>query len=294
MTNYHSPVMLNECIEALNIVPNGIYVDCTFGGGGHSKVIIKKLDESGHLFSFDCDEDAYKNALPNDNFTLVQANFRFLKKFLKLNGVLKVDGILADLGVSSHQFDSAERGFSFRFDNDLDMRMNQASDFSAKNVINTYSAEKLADVLFYYGDVRASRKLARTLIASRPIASTFELKNILQEFSKDEKLTTQVFQAIRIEVNDEMGALKEMLLQAAQILKPNGRLVVMSYHSVEDRIVKNFIKTNTFNGKPKKDLYGRFETSFKPINKKVIIPSDEEIKVNKRARSAKLRIAEKT
>lgn len=292
MSNYHSPVLLQESVDALNINPNGVYVDCTFGGGGHSSKILESLDE-GILLSFDCDEDAYGNAFSSENFVLVKANFRFIKKFLKLNGHRKVDGILADLGVSSHQFDTDIRGFSFRFDSELDMRMNQATAFDAKNVLNEYDADKLAEVLYQYGDVRGSRKLSRAIIASRPLNTTFELKSVIQDFSKDDKLLTQVFQAIRIEVNDEMGALKDLLNQAAEILNPEGRLVVISYHSVEDRLVKNYFKTNTFNGVPEKDIFGRFETSFMQVNKKVIIPTDSEIKINKRARSAKLRIGEK-
>ncbi|MCL4128334.1 UNVERIFIED_CONTAM: hypothetical protein GTU68_016775 [Idotea baltica] len=283
MESYHSPVLLNESIKALDIQIDGVYVDCTFGGGGHSQQILNRLDSEGKLLSFDCDEDAVNNKLDDKRFTLVPANFRFIKRFLKLNRIKKVNGILADLGVSSHQFDTEIRGFSFRFNSQLDMRMNQQADLNAKKVLNEYSAEDLANVLFQYGDVRASRKLARAIINARPINTTFDFKEVIKTISKDDKLLTQAFQAIRIEVNDEMGALKELLQQSVEVLEQGGRLVVISYHSVEDRLVKNYFKTATFNGVPEKDLYGRFETYFK----------QNEIYVNKRARSAKLRIGER-
>ncbi len=293
MSNYHSPVLLKESIDALDILDDGIYVDCTFGGGGHSKVILDSLGSNGKLYAFDCDADAHENAIDDPRFTLISANFRHVKRFLKLNGMKQVNGVLADLGVSSHQFNKDIRGFSYRFDAELDMRMNQSATKDAKQVLNTYSESDLADIFYYYGDIRASRKLARTVVNNRPLNSTFDFKGIVQTISADEKLLSQAFQAVRIEVNEEMEALKEMIQSCSEILVEGGNLVVISYHSIEDRIVKNYFKTGTFNGRPEKDLYGNYELFFKQINKKVIVPTNEEIKINKRARSAKLRIGQK-
>ncbi len=299
-TPYHIPVMLRECIEGLAIKPNGIYVDVTFGGGGHSGEILASLDESGHLFGFDQDEDALQNRLNNDpRFTFVRSNFRYLKNFLRYHQTEQIDGLLADLGVSSHQFDEEERGFSFRFDKPLDMRMNQKSPLSAFEVINQYEESKLADIFFYYGELRTARKLASAICKSRtekPIRTTGDLINTVTPFirqKQEKKELAQLFQAIRIEVNGELKALKEMLSQALDLTRSGGRIVVMTYHSLEDRLVKNFFKTGNFEGKEDKDFFGKVHTPFRLINNKVIIPSEEEIAQNPRSRSAKLRIAEK-
>lgn len=299
-TPYHIPVMLRECIEGLAIKPNGIYVDVTFGGGGHSGEILASLDESGHLFGFDQDEDALQNKLNNDpRFTFVRSNFRYLKNFLRYHQTEQIDGLLADLGVSSHQFDEEERGFSFRFDKPLDMRMNQKSPLSAFEVINQYEESKLADIFFYYGELRTARKLASAICKSRtekPIRTTGDLINTVTPFirqKQEKKELAQLFQAIRIEVNGELKALKEMLSQALDLTRSGGRIVVMTYHSLEDRLVKNFFKTGNFEGKEDKDFFGKVHTPFRLINNKVIIPSEEEIAQNPRSRSAKLRIAEK-
>mgnify|MGYP001563673306 FL=1 len=296
---YHSPVLLNECIEGLNIKPTGIYVDVTFGGGGHSKEIMKHLD-GGKLFAFDQDADAYENNLRQDGFKLIDANFRYLRNFLRMEGVKKVDGILADLGVSSHQFDVAERGFSTRFEGELDMRMNPKSDLSAKEIVNDYSEENLANVLYKYGELKNSRRIAKEIVSARQVERINTTTKLIVVVAKivPEKYRNQflarIFQAIRIEVNDEIVALEEMLLSAVDMLNPGGRLVVLSYHSLEDRLVKNLMKKGNLEGNAEKDFFGNPIKDLKEINRKVIVATADEIKQNSRARSAKLRIAEKS
>ena len=295
--SYHNPVLLFESVDGLGIVPNGVYVDVTFGGGGHSREILKRLGADGKLFAFDQDEDALKNVIDDERFTLIHENFRYLKRFLRLYGVQKVDGILADLGVSSHQFDKASRGFSTRFDAELDMRMFRGSKRTAEHVVNKYSEERLSDILFLYGDLRNSRALAKQIVESRnetAIRTSFQLKEALQKFlpkSKEHKILAQIFQAIRIEVNEELEALKEFLMQTEGVLKVGGKLSVISYHSLEDRLVKRYMRGGLFEGEPEKDFYGNVEVPFK--KGKLITPSVKEIKENNRARSAKLRIATK-
>lgn len=295
---YHEPVLLNECLEGLKINPDGVYVDVTFGGGGHSREILKGLN-SGKLVAFDQDSDALANIPKDEHLIFVQHNFRFLKNFLKYHGINQIDGLLADLGVSSHQFDDASRGFTFREDSALDMRMNQQAKISAFSVINEYSEEKLADVFYYYGEIQNARRLAGIIVRSRvntPIETSAKLVEYLKPMTpphQQNKFLAQVFQAIRIEVNGELEALKSMLMQAREMLKPGGRLVILTYHSLEDRLVKNFMKTGNFEGKPDKDFYGRVKNDFILINKNVIVPNEAEIERNNRARSAKLRIAEK-
>ena len=296
---YHSPVLLNECIEGLNIKPTGIYVDVTFGGGGHSKEIMKHLD-GGKLFAFDQDADAYKNNLQQDGFKLIDANFRYLRNFLRMERVKKVDGILADLGVSSHQFDVAERGFSTRFEGELDMRMNPKSDLSAKEIVNDYSEENLANVLYKYGELKNSRRIAKEIVNARQVEkinTTTELIVVVAKIVPEKyrnQFLARIFQAIRIEVNDEIVALEEMLLSAVDMLNPGGRLVVLSYHSLEDRLVKNLMKKGNLEGNAEKDFFGNPIKDLKEINRKVIVATADEIKQNSRARSAKLRIAEKS
>ncbi len=296
---YHVPVLLNESIEGLNIKPNGTYVDLTFGGGGHSRSILEKLSAKGRLFGFDQDEDAAANAPADKRFTFVRGNFRFVGNFLRYQGVQRVDGILADLGVSSHHFDSPNRGFSFRHKGPLDMRMNQASPVSAATVVNTYPTEKLAELLRLYGELSNAGKLAHEMVKVRqikPIETVEELFGLLQKFFPQKvqnKMMAQAFQALRIEVNGEMRALEQMLNQTQTLLAPQGRLVVIAYHSLEDRLVKNFMKTGNFEGKVEIDFFGNTSSPFKLISRKVIVPSDEENQANTRARSAKLRIAEK-
>ncbi len=293
---YHNPVLLKESIDGLNIKPDGIYVDVTFGGGGHSREILNRLNENGKLFAFDQDEDAQCNSIDDPRFTFVPQNFRFIKRYLKFYRVKKVDGVLADLGVSSHQFDKAERGFSTRFDAELDMRMNQTGHLSAFEIINYYEEKQLSNVLFQYGELRNARAIAKKIIevrSERKIKTSFELKEVLSEFvpkSKEHKILAQIFQGIRIEVNQEIEVLKEFLIQIPEILKEEGRLSVISYHSLEDRLVKRFIRSGTFEGEPEKDLFGNVKVPMKKIGK-MIIPSFQEIKKNNRARSAKLRIA---
>ena len=295
---YHNPVLLKETVAGLNINPNGVYVDVTFGGGGHSKEILKQLGPNGRLFAFDQDEDAWQNALNDDRFVLIQENFRFLKRFLRFHGVKEVDGILADLGVSSHQFDVPQRGFSTRFDAGLDMRMSKKNDLDAFKVINEYDDVNLKRVFLEYGELKIAPALARTIIEARQIktiASTDDLKLVLQRFLPDQfknKILAQIYQAIRIEVNQEIQVLKEFLDQTLEVLKPNGRLSIISYHSLEDRLIKRFMKNGMFEGEPEKDFFGNFSVPFNLIGK-LIVPSEEEIKINNRARSAKLRIAEK-
>lgn len=292
--------MLQECIEALDIKEDGVYVDVTFGGGGHSRAILEQIG-SGKLYSFDQDSDAKKNVedINHPGFTFVAANFRFLKRYLKMHGITGVDGILADLGVSSYQIDEAERGFSTRFEGELDMRMDRNAGKSAKEVVNTYSEKDLHKVLGMYGEVRNAKTLAAAIVAARtnkPIVTSGELREVLARFAprgKENKYYAQVFQALRIEVNDELKALEEMLVQAGEMLNVGGRLVVMSYHSLEDRMVKNFINKGNVQGDEEKDFYGTLLRPLKPLNKKPITASAEEIALNNRARSAKLRVAEK-
>jgi 16S rRNA (cytosine1402-N4)-methyltransferase len=295
---YHNPVLLTESIDGLNIQPDGVYVDVTFGGGGHSKEILNRLGEHGRLLAFDQDVDALENTINDPRFTLINENFRFLKRFLRFHNVTEVDGILGDFGVSSHQFDVAERGFSTRFEADLDMRMNQNSNFSAFHVINKYDELQLKNVLLEYGELRAAAGMARLILEARgesPIRSSDQLKRVLRRFlpqHKENKILAQIYQAIRIEVNEELDALKEFLIQSLEVLKINGRLSLISYHSLEDRLVKRFIRNGLFEGEPEKDVFGRVEVPMKSIGK-FIIPSENEIKENNRARSAKLRIAKK-
>lgn len=295
---YHNPVLLQASVDGLNIKPDGIYVDVTFGGGGHSKEILRRLGPNGKLFAFDQDEDALANAIPDDRFTLINENFRFIKRFLRFYGVKSVDGILADLGVSSHQFDVAERGFSTRFDAGLDMRMSQKNDMSAYRVVNEYSEASLRRVFLDYGELKNAPVLARAIVGARgeyPIKTTDELKDVLEKYFPERvrnKVLAQIYQAIRIEVNQEMDVLKEFLEQSLEMLNPGGRLSVISYHSLEDRLVKRFMKNGMFEGEPERDFYGNFSVPFK-IVEKLIVPGEVEIKNNNRARSAKLRIAEK-
>jgi 16S rRNA (cytosine1402-N4)-methyltransferase len=296
---YHVPVMLKECMDALAIKPNGIYVDVTFGGGGHSREILKHLGPEGRLFAFDQDPDALNNVIDDSRFTLIHQNFRFLKNNLRLNGVKQVDGILADLGVSSHQFDAADRGFSIRFDADLDMRMDQISDVDARKVLSTYSEEELHRIFGMYGEIVNAKTLAKTIVTARltaPINTVAELKEVIKKMvprGKEHKYHAQVFQALRIEVNKELEALQEFLLQTVDVLKAEGRLVVMSYHSLEDRLVKNFLAKGKFRGDVEKDFFGNEIKPFHVISRKAITADDQELVDNNRSRSAKLRIAEK-
>lgn len=295
---YHNPVLLKESVDGLNIKPDGIYVDVTFGGGGHSKEILSRLGPSGKLFAFDQDEDALANAIDDDRFVLINENFRFIKRFLRFYNVKSVDGILADLGVSSHQFDVAERGFSTRFDAELDMRMSQKNDLNAYKVVNEYDEANLRRVFLDYGELKNAPAIARVIMEAReesPVKNTEQLKTVLGRFlpaHKSHKILAQMYQAIRIEVNQEMDVLKEFLEQSLEILNPEGRLSVISYHSLEDRLVKRFMKNGLFEGDPEKDFFGNFTVPFKTIGK-LIVPDFQEIKMNNRARSAKLRIAEK-
>lgn len=296
---YHTPVLLKESVDGMNIRPDGTYVDVTFGGGGHSKEILGRLGKGGRLLSFDQDEDAEKNIVDNEHFVFVRSNFRYLSNFLRYHNVESVDAILADLGVSSHHFDDSERGFSFRFDGKLDMRMNKRAGNTAADIVNTYSEEKLADIFYLYGELKNSRRLASTLVKARTtqqIGTIEEFLNIIKPLfgrEKEKKELAKVFQALRIEVNQEMEALKEMLQAATQALIPGGRLVVITYHSLEDRMVKNIMKTGNVEGKTEQDFFGNFIAPYKLINSKVITPNEDEIERNPRSRSAKLRIAEK-
>ncbi len=295
---YHNPVLLRESVDGLNIKPDGVYVDVTFGGGGHSKEILSRLGNGGKLFAFDQDSDAKRNVIDDERFTLIPQNFRFIKRYLRFHGIKKVDGILADLGVSSHQFDEAERGFSTRFDAALDMRMNQTGELSAYEVVNNYDEEKLSDVLFQYGELRNAKAIAKKIIEKRseqPIKTSFELKEVLSQFipkAKEHKVLAQIFQGIRIEVNQEIEVLKEFLLQTPELLNDGGRLSVISYHSLEDRLVKRFIRDGLFEGQPEKDFFGNINVPLKKVGG-LIVPTSKEIKENNRARSAKLRIATK-
>lgn len=291
---YHNPVLLKQSVDDLVTNPDGIYVDCTFGGGGHSREIVSRLSEKGKLYAFDQDLDALKNNFDDERFTLINQNFRFLENSLLMYGVSQVDGILADLGVSSHQFDEAERGFSTRSNAPLDMRMNVMQSIDAKKIINEYDEEALADIFYYYGELREARKLARDIVhhrKSKTIETTEDLKKLFSYLPphKVNKFYAQLFQAIRIEVNQELDVLKEMLVQSYQILKPGGRLVVISYHSLEDRLVKRFLKNGMFEGEPERDIYGNYKKAFELVKSKAIIPDDKEIEENSRARSAKMR-----
>jgi 16S rRNA (cytosine1402-N4)-methyltransferase len=296
---YHDPVLLNACIEGLRINPSGTYVDVTFGGGGHSREILKHLGPDGKLFAFDQDNDAAANAPDDERFTLIPHNFKFLKNYLKLYKAIPIDGILADLGVSSHQFDEAGRGFSIRFDANLDMRMNVLQGMTAQKLLETYSEEELRRVFKEYGELSEAGKLAKHLInvrSDRPIKTTQQLMDLIRPFMRrghEHTFAAQVFQSIRIEVNDELESLKQMLLQTSELLGPGGRLVVMSYHSLEDRLVKNFLRSGKFEGEVEKDLFGNSKVPFKAITRKPVRPDSEEITRNNRSRSAILRIGEK-
>ena len=295
---YHNPVLLKESVDGLDIKPDGIYVDVTFGGGGHSREILSRLGPNGRLYAFDQDEDALANSIDDERFVLINENFRFIKRFLRFHNVKTVDGILGDLGVSSHQFDVAERGFSTRFEGELDMRMSQKQDLNAYKVVNEYDEENLRRVFLNYGELKNAPVIARVIIEAReynPIKNTEQLKVVLGRFlqaHKSHKILAQMYQAIRIEVNQEMEVLKEFLEQSLEILKPGGRLSVISYHSLEDRLVKRIMKNGMFEGEPERDFFGNFSVPFKTIGK-LIVPDFLEIKSNNRARSAKLRIAEK-
>ncbi|WP_159799579.1 16S rRNA (cytosine(1402)-N(4))-methyltransferase RsmH [Flavobacterium sp. MK4S-17] len=295
---YHNPVLLKETVDGLNIKPDGVYVDVTFGGGGHSREIMKRLGANGKLFAFDQDEDAQANSIDDKRFVLVPENFRFIKRYLRFYGVKEVDGVLADLGVSSHQFDVPERGFSTRFDAELDMRMSKKNELNAYRVINEYEEQQLRKMFFDYGELKNASGLAAAIVAARkekPVKNTEQLKQVLSRFlpaHKSNKILAQIYQAIRIEVNQEIEVLKEFLIQTEEILKPGGRLSVISYHSLEDRLVKRFMRNGMFEGEPERDVYGNFEVPFKSIEK-LIVPTEEEITANNRARSAKLRVAEK-
>lgn len=299
MTDYHIPALLHESIEGLDIKPDGTYVDVTFGGGGHSKEILSRLGENGKLFGFDQDEEAYENVLHDDRFVFVRSNFRYLNNFLQYYQVEKVDGILADLGVSSHHFDDEARGFSFRYDSQLDMRMNQSAKQTAADILNNYEEDDLSKLFYQYGELRLSRKIASAIVFERqkkPITTVNEFLEIMNRFTqrdKEKKILAQAFQALRIEVNQELHALSEMLQQSVELLTVGGRLSVISYHSLEDRIVKNFFRSGNIEGNIEKDFYGNPLTNLKIINRKVIIPTEEEQRLNPRSRSAKLRIAEK-
>ena len=298
-TTYHIPVLLNETIQGLNIQPDGTYVDLTYGGGGHSREILSHLGTNGRLYGFDQDLDAMSGALKDDRFQFVRSNFRFLKNWMMYYKVEQVDGILADLGVSSHHLDEGERGFSFRYDAPLDMRMNQKSKLTARMVVEEYSEEDLANVLYLYGELKNSRKLASIIVkarAAQSIRTTGELANILKPlmgFNREKKDLARVFQALRIEVNGEMKALQQMLEAAIEVLKPGGRLVILTYHSLEDRMVKNMMRSGNVAGKDETDIYGRSQSLLRPVNRSVITPTEEEQASNPRSRSAKLRIAEK-
>ena len=296
--DYHNPVLLSETVEGLNIKEDGVYVDVTFGGGGHSRKILESLGPKGRLIAFDQDKDALLNTIDDSRFLLINENFRYVKRFLRFHGIKSVDGILADFGVSSHQFDEADRGFSIRFDAQLDMRMNQQDVLSAFSLVNSYEEEDLKRVFWQYGELRTSPALAKTIVAARAekaIETTFELKAVLSKHlphGRENKILAQIYQAIRIEVNQEIEVLKEFLLQTPELLNEGGRLSVISYHSLEDRLVKRFIRSGLFEGEPEKDVFGNFEVPLKKVGG-LIVPDAKEIKLNNRARSAKLRIAEK-
>lgn len=295
--SYHNPVLLKESVSALVYEPNGVYVDCTFGGGGHSREIINHLSDKGKLFAFDQDHEALKNTIDDERFSLINQNFKFIKNEFRAKNISSINGLLADLGVSSHQFDTPERGFSTRFDSELDMRMNNKSSLTAKAILNNYSEEQLNHIFKFYAEISNYKKITSKIIQQREIAkikTTEDLKNI---FAKDipgsfqNKFFAKLFQGLRIEVNDELSALKELLKQSAELIAKNGVVVFISYHSLEDKLVKHFFKYGLFEGMPERDLYGNWSAPFKPTQSKVIVPSDEEIKENPRARSAKMRIA---
>lgn len=297
---YHIPALLNETVEGLEIRPDGVYADLTFGGGGHSRAILSHLSDNGKLYGFDQDIDAYANRIDDKRFTFVYSNFRYLSNFMRYYGEEQIDGIVADLGVSFHHFDDEKRGFSFRFEEgELDMRMNRNSSLTARDILNTYTEERLADIFFLFGEMKNSRRVASEIVkarASRPFATTDDFLKVVSKFIKptqEKKELAQLFQALRIEVNNEIDVLKSMLSQSLKVLKPGGRIAVLTYHSLEDRIVKNYFKTGNISGKVEKDFFGRIDTPFRLVNNKVIVPSDEEIERNPRSRSAKLRIAEK-
>ncbi len=298
LMEYHNPVLLDESVGGLAIKKNGVYVDVTFGGGGHSRKILQHLGPEGKLFAFDQDKDALSNSVDDQRFTLINENFMFMKRFLRFHGITEVDGVLADFGVSSYQFDAPNRGFSIRFDAPLDMRMNQDDKVSAKTIINTYPEEELRRLFWEYGELRIAPALARTIVEARTeraIETTFELKNLLNKYltkGKQNKILAQIYQAIRIEVNNELEVLKTFLMDSKEVLKQDGRLSVISYHSLEDRLVKRFIRNGMFEGEPERDMFGNFSVPFKKVGK-LIVPNAEEIKENNRARSAKLRIAQK-
>jgi len=292
---YHKPVLLQECIDQMQIKPDGVYVDATFGGGGHSREILKHLD-TGHLYGFDQDPDAEENAPNSDNFTLIKSNFRHLKKMLRMNGVRQIDGLLADFGISSHQIDVPERGFSTRFEGPLDMRMNPEKNFTAQTVLNEYSDKDLFRLFREYGEINRPGPMVNAIVKSRPLQTTTDLREALKRFepkSKPARFWAQIFQAIRIEVNDEIEVIRELLVQTTEILRPGGRIVTLAYHSLEDRPVKNYFRYGNFEGKPQKDFYGNLERPLEPVVRKPLTASDEELNANPRARSAKLRVAEK-
>lgn len=296
---YHLPVLASESINALEIKPDGVYVDATFGGGGHSRLILEKLGDKGRLFGFDQDQDAHENALEDDRFTLIPHNFRFLQRFLRLHGVKKVDGILADLGVSSHQLDVPERGFSFRFQSDLDMRMNQSDDLTAAKILNDYSAEALQQIFSKFGEVRNAKTLAHKITSERSLQAITTIHDLLQIIDpvirgQRHKYLAQVFQALRMEVNDEVGALVDLLSQSIAVLREGGLLVVIAYHSIEDRLAKDFLRFGNEEGKAIKDFYGNIYRPFKILTKKAVLPTEEEIARNSRARSAKMRVGRRT
>lgn len=297
--SYHVPALLKESVDGLNVQPNGTYVDVTFGGGGHSREIMRRLGKEGHLLAFDQDMDAYVNKIEDARFIFVHSNFRYLCNFLHYYGVEEIDGLLADLGVSSHHFDDESRGFSFRFDGELDMRMNRNAALKASDVLNDYTESKLADIFYVYGEMRNARLIARAIVKERmvaPINTVQRFLDVLKPFvgkDKEKKDLARIFQALRIEVNDEMDTLRKLLYDAVKVLKPGGRIAILTYHSLEDRIVKNFFKTGNFEGKLEKDFYGNPIVPLRLVNNKVIVASDEEVEANPRARSAKLRIAEK-
>ena len=294
-TVYHIPALLRESIDGLAIKPGGTYVDATFGGGGHSRAILEHLGAEGRLVGMDQDMDAWQNRLNDARFTFAHGNFAFLKNYLRYYGILRVDGILADLGVSFHHFDEVERGFTFRADAPLDMRMNQSATYTARELLNTYSEERLADVLYLYGELRQSRRLAAAIVKARPLSTTGELLNVVRPLVKaaqQKKELSMLFQALRIEVNGELDALRKLLNQSVEVLNPGGRLAIITYHSLEDRLVKNFMRTGNVEGRQEKDFYGRVNTPWKVITGKVIVPDAEEVERNPRSRSAKLRVAE--
>jgi len=292
---YHIPALLSQSIEGLAIKPEGIYVDATFGGGGHSRAILERLGATGRLIGMDQDMDAWQNRLQDDRFTFAHGNYIYLKNFLRYYGILKVDGILADLGVSFHHFDDVERGFTFRAEAPLDMRMNRSASFTARELLNTYSEERLADVFYLYGELKQSRRLAAAIVKARPLSTTAELLNVVRPFIKpaqEKKELSMVFQALRIEVNGELYALRRLLSQSLEVLNPGGRLAIITYHSLEDRLVKNFMRTGNVEGRQEKDFYGRVNTPWRVVTSKVIVPDEAEVSSNPRSRSAKLRVAE--